>query len=121
MKNDNQLLESINATLRSQLKVLCCKLDELIIAGGGSPVLYNTFNSTVVAPGNSYTSPEAHSIGISVIGGDGDVADVLVNGVSSSWPVGYNANPTATTVFAAGSFEVEATSTATVIVNTITV
>lgn len=120
MKNDNELLGAINSTLRSQLKVLCCKLDALIEASGGATTLYNFINSEVVAPGNGYISPEAHTIQVMVIGASGDVLDVTVNGNVSQWPVGVNWNQEATTVFADSMFTILDTSTATAIVTTTT-
>lgn len=120
MKDNNQLLHAINETLHKLHKVTCCKLDDVILASGGTPTLYNNWSSSVVDPGNSYTTPEAHSITVSVIGGASDVANVIVGGISQTWPIGYSVSVEATTVFGAGHLEIEASSTATVIVGTIT-
>ena len=120
MKGINELLEQTNKTLNKQLSILCCKLDAVILASGGSPVLYNTVISEVVPAGNTYSSPEAHTIQVMVLQNDSNTntADVTVNGDASSWPIGVNWNQTATTVFAAGMFTIENTSTADVIVTT---
>lgn len=118
--NNNQLLESINATLRSQLKVLCCKLDSLIEASGGTVTPYNVIYSQVVPPGEEYTSPEAHTIQIMVIGTPGEVLDISINGNVSQWPVGVNWNQEATTVFETGMVIIQDTSTATAIVTATT-
>lgn len=119
MATQLDLLSEIASKLSKQTKNLCCKLDSVILALGGSPVSYNTYNSTVVAPSDVYSSPEAHAITISVIGGAGDEANVTVNGGSQIWPSAYNVSISATTVFPAGHVTVES-STATVIIGTLT-
>lgn len=119
MATQIDVLNEIAKKLNALRKELCCKLDSVIEASGGSPVQYNVINTNVLAPGDVYVSPEAHTIQAVVIGGADDVANVVVNGQSMEWPVGFNWNQEATTVFEANMFEVES-STATVIVTTTT-
>lgn len=118
MSQQSQLNE-VAAKLGKQNKILCCKLDALILASGGSPVLYNNAANEVVAAGGTYSSTEAHAIMVMVVANTdatADVADITLDGVASQWPVGVNFNIEATTVFASGYFTVENSSTARVIV-----
>ena len=119
MKNNNELLTNIERTLHLLHKVTCCKLDAIALESGGTPTLYNFANSVVVTPGNTFSSPAAHAVSISVIGDTGDTASLVINGTAVEWPANYSASFPATTEFEAGHFEVN-TSTATVIINTIT-
>lgn len=121
MKGPSELLLEVIRVLTKQLNLTCCKLDAVVSAVGGTPTLYNIPNSVVIAPlSGSYSSPECHTIEISVVGASGDIGVITVNEDTFNYPAGYSFTLTATTVFEAGMFMVDSSSTATVIVNSIT-
>lgn len=120
MASQVDVLNEIAKKLNALRKEICCKLDLVVEASGGSTSLYNIPRSAVVLAGDVYNSPECHAIEISVVGSLGDVAVLTINGSSANYPAGYSFTLTASTVFESGMFVVESSSTATVIVNTLT-
>lgn len=105
MKDNNQLLNDIAKSINLLHKVTCCKLDNITLALGGSPILYNVTNLDVIPAADTYSSPECHSFSISVLGTGGSIS-MDINGTSVTLPSGMNLNLEASTTFAAGMFQI---------------
>lgn len=120
MATEVGILSEIARKLSKMTERLCCKLDEVIIASGGSPVLYNTAHIYQVNPGDSFELPaDIHSFSIVVTGTTGQVADITLGGDAVTVPLGYFDDLEASTVFDEGHLTISSSSTATVYVTTI--
>ncbi len=122
MKSQQELLASISKQLERQSCLLCSKLDQVIASNGATPVLYNTANSTKIVAGGTYSLPaNMHSFTITVLPTTAgtNFVNVSFNGSGISYPEGYSTSFTASTIFTAGIFQVLNTSTADIIINTI--
>lgn len=90
---DYNLIPSIlSAILRSTdvtKREICCKLDAVIIALGGSVTPYNSVSMNALTAGDVVLVPTstAHSISFTVVTG---TMTVEVNGVPSTYPTGYS-------------------------------
>lgn len=111
------LLSEIAGKLNKVNKTLCCKLDQVIEASGGSPVLYNTPGLKLIAPNGEFiNSGIEHSVTFTVIGDPGQTADIAINHGNVTVPVGFSATWVASTVFEPNSLKVYTTGTASVLV-----
>lgn len=105
MKGQIELLDLVYKGQQKITKLLCEKLDNITLALGGSPVLYNVTNLDVIPAADTYSSPECHSFSVSVLGTGGSIS-MDINGTSVTLPSGMNLNLEASTTFAAGMFQI---------------
>lgn len=118
MATQIDILSEIASKVSKQTKNLCCKLDSLILASGGSPVLYNTPQLIRVIAGSSIEiTDEVHSITIISVGAAGESSVIQVNGDETTIPSGTSLSWEASTVFPTNTFKVIDTGTATTFIS----
>jgi len=118
MSQQIERLNEIASKLGKQNKILCCKLDSMITAVGGSPVLYNTPQLIRVIAGSSIEiTDEVHSITIISVGAAGESSVIQVNGDETTVPSGTSLSWEASTVFPTNTFKVINTGTATTFIS----
>lgn len=119
MATQLDLLSEIASKIAKQSKNLCCKLDLLIEASGGTIYNYNTPELIKVTASESYSNGGLeNSITITAIGTTGEVY-ITTSGSTYSIPVGTTVSWTASNDIPVNSIKIEDSSTADAIVTVI--